>query len=118
MAPSDVQAAGTAAGWHLETRKVDRTTVQVHKETREQLTAIRESINGMAGADVVTNDDVVRLALLTLGTLEGTTQGDGAEIAEETADVIVPLMEHVRAAADPAVLSGESRRVDGTGGED
>lgn len=118
MAPSDVQAAGTAAGWHRETRKADRTTVQVHKETREQLTAIRESINDMAGADVVTNDDVVRLALLTLGTLETTSRGEGAEISEETADVIIPLMEHVSTAADPRALSGETRDSDDSGGED
>jgi len=117
MAPTDVQAAGAAAGWHLETPKEARTTVQIHKETREQLTAIRESINAAAGADLVTNDDVIRHALLALGRLDEVADSGPEAMTEDDADLISPLAAHIHDAADPQVLSGETRENADAGGE-
>jgi len=63
-----------------------------------------KSLNAAAGTRVVSNEDVVRLSLLTLGVFQELSQEGSDPLTEETADVVMPLMDHIRDAADPDVL--------------
>lgn len=84
--------------------------MRIHQDTLGQIAAVRGSINEAAGSKIVTNDDVVRLALLALGRLSVVSEQDAGALTEEESDVLIPLMDHVRVAADPAVLSGETNQ--------
>jgi len=104
MTEVDPEAAQALFEGHASTANTDMSALRISEPTANQVREIRDSLNAAAGTKVISNEDVVRLSLLTLGTLQQLS-GDGpTEISEETADVIVPLMDHIRDAADPDVL--------------
>lgn len=104
MAEIDPETAQALFQAHSSTADTDMSTLRISESTAIQVREVRKSLNAAAGTKVISNEDVVRLSLLTLGTLQQLS-GDGpTEISEETADVIMPLMDHIRDAADPDVL--------------
>jgi len=89
---------------HLSTADSNMSSLRISKPTADQVREVRKSLNAAAGTRVVSNEDVVRLSLLTLGVFQELSQEGSDPLTEETADVVMPLMDHIRDAADPDVL--------------
>jgi hypothetical protein len=104
MSVPDRDTALAAMGVHVDTADADMSSLRISQATADQVREVRESINEATGTKVVTNEDVVRLALLTLGRLDVVADQGPEALTEGEADVMSPLMNHVRNAADPDVL--------------
>jgi len=105
MSVTDRDAALAAMSVHVNTSDAKMSSLRISKATADQVRAIRTSINGTAGQQVVSNEDVVRLALLALGRLDEIAEQGPDALNESEADLISPLMAHINAATDPDVLS-------------
>lgn len=104
MTVSDRDAALAAMDVHVNTHRESMSSLRISQATADQVRAIRTSINDTAGQQVVSNEDVVRLALLALGRLDEIAEQGPDALNESEADLISPLMAHINAAADPDVL--------------
>lgn len=110
MSSSERDPAGAVVRLHEPVPKEKRTALNVHTDVREEVRKVRDSINEAAGTDLVTQNDVIRLSLLTLGRLSEVSEEGTDALTEEEADVLIPLMDHVRIAADPQVLGANVGR--------
>jgi len=109
MSEGGSQAHRTSPDQHLPTPRGERKPLQIHHTTIEQVKNIRDSMNAASDGNPITTDDVIRLALLSLGALDETAGPDAPDMSDETAAVIDPFIEHLVDATDPQVLSGEER---------
>jgi len=117
MSVTDRDAALAAMNVHVNTADAKMSSLRISKATADQVRAIRESINDTASQHVVSNEDIVRLALLALGRLDEIAEQGPDALNESEADLIGPLMGHINAAADPDVLSRHMDTTDDDGGE-
>ena len=109
MTEGGSQAHRTSPEHHLPTPRGERKPLQIHHTTIEQVKNIRDSLNAENDGQPITTDDVIRLALLSLGALDEDANPDSPGMSDEAAAVIDPFIEHLVEATDPQVLSGEKR---------
>jgi hypothetical protein len=105
MAASDREAVLAAMDVHLNTGRDEMSSLRISKATADQVRAVRRSINAPAGQLVVSNEDIVRLALLALARLDVVAEDGPEALSDGEADVLSPLMTHIREAVDPDVLA-------------
>lgn len=117
MSIPDDDAALAAVGAHVDTASSKMSSVRISQKTADQVREVRKSINAAAGTQILTNEDIVRLSLLTLGRLDEIADAEGEGLSEQERDVMMPLLEHVNHAADPDVLQRHMDASDADGGD-
>lgn len=117
MSVPDEETALAAVGVHVDTADSKMSALRISKSTADEVREVRKSINAAAGMQIVSNEDIVRLSLLTLGRLDEIADGEGEGLSEQERDVMMPLLEHVNHAADPDVLQRHMDASDADGGD-
>jgi hypothetical protein len=117
MSIPDDDAALAAVGVHVDTASSKMSSVRISQKTADQVREVRKSINAAAGTQILTNEDIVRLSLLTLGRLGEVADGEDGGLSEQEEDVMMPLMDHITDAVDPDVLQRHMDATDADGGD-
>jgi hypothetical protein len=116
MSVPDDDAALAAADVHVDAARGDMSSLRISQQTADQVREVRDSINAAVGSKIVTNEDIVRLSLLSLGRFGEMTPDDDAGLSQDEADIIMPLIDHITDATDPDVLQRHMSNSDDDGG--
>jgi hypothetical protein len=102
---SDVEAALEA--FHTDVPHQFQVSLTMSVTTRDNVSAVRDELNEIAGSNEFTTNDVMRLALTAAARYHAVATGEVAELEEFDSEQLVPLTAVIRRAIDEEWLPAE-----------
>jgi hypothetical protein len=102
---------------HAPVARENRTTLTVHEDTKAELQKLMDSLAESGDAHLANHDDVVRIALFSLGWLMAGAERDPEEMPPKGHDIAAPFATHVLHSCDSGVLLGADRGNRNDGGD-
>ena len=117
MASVNAEVLTAGASLQRETARGERANIQINEDTAKHIRHVRDAINDAAGAKVITNDDLVRLAFHSLGRVALIEQ-EGPEVVDEhDREIMFPLGDVVKYTTLPEDWLPDVYDESNTGGE-